>query len=641
MAQFLPMTPQEMQALHWDRPDFIVVTGDAYIDHPSFGPAIIARVLEHAGFRVAVIAQPDWHGVADFQRFGRPRLAFLVSAGNIDSMVCHYTAGKKPRSDDAYTPGGKAGKRPDRACIVYTNQIRKAFRKVPVILGGIEASLRRFAHYDYWDDAVRRSILVDAGADLLIYGMGEKPVVEVARAMDAGVPLSEIRHVRGTCYHAHALDGIQAVEMPSFMQVREDKHAYGQAFLTQQQETDGVRGVAIAQAHEKGYVVANPPPHPLTVQEMDAVYALPYTRQPHPSYTEPIPALSEVEFSITSCRGCFGSCSFCALTYHQGRTIQVRSHASIVREAQQMTKSPRFKGYIHDVGGPTANFRQPSCQGQLQRGVCKERQCLHPRCKQLVVSHDDYRALLKELRQVPGVKKVFVRSGLRYDYMMYDRDERFFDDLVRYHISGQLKVAPEHVSARVLKLMGKPEHELYDTFVQTYRHINQKYGMNQFIVPYFMSSHPGSDLHAAIELACYLKRTGQRPEQVQDFYPTPGTLSTTMFYTGMDPRTGQKVYIPRSPQEKRLQRALLQFYRRENVPLVREALRKAGRTDLIGYGRECLVRPEQSRRADAVKEAPARTAAVQGKKPGRSKRRPVSEKARMRNEQASGKKKKR
>lgn len=593
-TQCLPMTRQEVAQRGWDRPDFCLVTGDAYIDHPSFGAAIIGRVLESQGYKVAIIAQPDWHSVKDFKRFGRPRLGFLVTAGNIDSMVCHYTAGKRPRSDDAYTPGGKAGKRPDRATIVYCNKIREAYARMPIAIGGIEASLRRFAHYDYWDDAVRRSILVDSGADLLMFGMGEKSVVAIADALDAGIPMREITYVPGTCYLADSLESVADVEeLPSFETVREDKDAYGRAFLRQQQECDGIRGQRLAQKHGARYVVVNPPSPPLSTREMDQVYALPYTRQPHPNYTQRIPAIEEVKFSITSCRGCFGACSFCALTYHQGRTVQVRSHGSILEEAQEMTQQPDFKGYIHDVGGPTANFRQPSCRDQLSRGVCKNRQCLSPKCPHLEVDHSDYLQLLQKLRRLPGIKRVFVRSGLRYDYIMYDKNGAFFKELVQHHVSGQLKVAPEHVSKRVLRLMGKPERALYDRFVDRYKALNRQMGKEQYIVPYFMSSHPGSRLEDAIELACYLKQTGQRPEQVQDFYPTPGTLSTTMFYTGRDPRTEETVYVPKDPAEKRMQRALLQFNRPENAPLVRKALQKARRQELIGYGPQCLVRPER------------------------------------------------
>ena len=591
---FLPLTRAEMEELGWDRPDFCIVTGDAYIDHPSFGTAIIARVLESQGYKVAIIAQPDWHSTADFKRFGRPRLGFLVNSGNIDSMVNHYTAAKKPRSEDSYTPGGKAGARPDRAVIVYVNRIREAYRKVNVIIGGIEASLRRYAHYDYWDNKVRRSILVDSGADLLIYGMGEKPVVQVADALEGGLPIDQITYVPGTCYLASSPEGVEdCIVMPSYDEVREGGEAYCTAFMHQQRETDGIRGRPLAQQNGRDWVVGNPPPEPLTMREMDEVYGLPYMRAPHPSYQEHIPALDEVEFSITSCRGCYGGCSFCALTYHQGRTIQVRSHASILEEARGMVKNPRFKGYIHDVGGPTANFRAPSCKGQLGRGVCANRQCLFPqKCPNLEVSHEDYRQLLLKLRSIEGVKKVFVRSGLRYDYILYDKDNRFFQELVEHHISGQLKVAPEHISDKVLAMMGKPPRELYERFEQKYRQINKNLGKEQYLVPYLMSSHPGSDLDAAIELACYLKEKGIHPEQVQDFYPTPGTLSTAMFFTGLDPRTMKPVYVPRDPRDKRMQRALLQWFRPQNGPIVREALRKAGREDLIGFGKDCLVRPE-------------------------------------------------
>nr|WP_243108453.1 YgiQ family radical SAM protein [Maliibacterium massiliense] len=583
------MSPEEMHDLGWDRPDFCLVTGDAYIDHPSFGAAIIGRALEAQGFQVVVIAQPDWRTLVDFQRFGRPRLGFLVTSGNIDSMVCHYSVGGRRRKSDAYTPGGRMGKRPDRATIVYCNQIRKAYRRMPIIIGGIEASLRRFAHYDYWDNTVRRSILVDSGADLLVYGMAERSVVEVARRMHAGERLRDIRDVPGTAYLAETLEGVEAQQIDSFETVKQDKRAYARAFLDQQRETDGLRGRRLAQPHGAAFVVVNPPAPPLSTAQLDASYDLPYMRAPHPSYKEHIPAMDEVSFSITSCRGCYGGCSFCALTYHQGRTVQARSHASILREARQMTQMPGFKGYIHDVGGPTANFRQPACKAQLKRGVCADRACLWPRCPKLEVTHSDYRALLAELRKVPGVKKVFVRSGLRFDYIMYDKDAGFLRDLVQHHISGQLKVAPEHVDDTVLHYMGKPPREVYDRFLQRYRALNAQMGREQYIVPYFMSSHPGSDLNAAIALACYMKETGQRPEQVQDFYPTPGTLSTTMFYTGLDPRDGKPVYVPRDPHEKRLQRALLQFYMPENAPLVREALRRAARDDLIGSGKRCLV----------------------------------------------------
>ncbi len=617
----LPMTRADMDALGWDRPDFVLVTGDAYIDHPSFGTAIVARVLESRGYRVAILAQPAWKSCADFKRFGRPRLAFLVNSGNIDSMVNHYTAAKKPRSTDAYTPGGQAGLRPDRALIVYTNRIREAFRKMPIVIGGVEASLRRFAHYDYWDDKVRRSILVDAGADLLIYGMGERPIVEIADALQAGTPISQIDSVLGTAYLREGDDGgfhppnprpkeqapLESLLLPSFESVSQDKEAYGQAYLKQKEQTDAMRSLRLLQPHGRQTLIVNPPQPPLTRAELDAVYALPYTRLPHPSYTEHIPALDEVEWSIASCRGCFGSCSFCALTFHQGRVVQSRSSESILQEARAMVKSPRFKGYIHDVGGPTANFRDPACDTQRKGKACSHRQCLHPKpCEKLRADHTEYTELLRKLRGIPGVKKVFVRSGLRYDYILHDEPKRgsaFLRELLEHHVSGQLKIAPEHVASTVLDLMGKPEAEVYERFVQKFKAVNEKLGKEQYIVPYFMSSHPGSDLHAAIALACYMRERGIRPEQVQDFYPTPGTLSTTIFYTGVDPRNGRLVFVPRTPKEKRLQRALLQSYRLENAPLVREALRQAGRDDLIGFGAKALVRPEGGTRPPAKRRA--------------------------------------
>ena len=595
MAEFLPMSKSEMQALGWEQADIIVVTGDAYIDHPSFGPAIIARVLENAGYKVAVISQPDWHDLTDFRKLGEPRLAFFVSGGNIDSMVCHYTAARKPRSDDYYTPGGKAGKRPDRAPIVYANMLRRAYSNKPIVIGGIEASLRRCSHYDYWTNKVRHSVLVDSGADLLVYGMGELASAAIADALDAGIPVSQITYVNGTCYKTPNLENVtDYTEIPSHMEVCEDKIKYCKAFMHQMQESDGVRGKRLVQAYERGYVVINPPSPPLTTQQMDEVYELPYTRLPHPSYTEHIPAIDEVEFSLTSCRGCFGGCSFCAITYHQGRIIQSRSHNSIINEARLLTEKPNFKGYIHDVGGPTANFRAPACKNQLEHGACKNKACLSPRCKNLEVSHDDYISLLRKLRDLPKIKKVFVRSGLRFDYIMYDKCDRFLRELIEHHVSGQLKVAPEHVSSKVLALMGKPENKLYNEFVRKYMALNNKLCKKQFIVPYLMSSHPGSDMNAASELARYLKKNKMRPEQVQDFYPTPATLSTTMYYTGLDPRTLKKVYVPKTVEEKAAQRAMLQYYRVENHARIREALIKARRSDLIGYGENCLVPPEKS-----------------------------------------------
>lgn len=594
-----PMTPADMKAANLSQLDFVYVTGDAFIDHPSFGVAIIARVLQDNGYTVGIIAQPDWHSADDFRRLGEPRLGYLVTSGNIDSMVNHYTVAKHQRSEDAYTPGGKAGKRPDRAVIVYANRCREAYRNVPIIIGGIEASLRRFAHYDYWDDRVRHSILYDACADILLYGMGENSIVEVANALRDGKNVREITDVRGSCYRVSTLDAVaDYIELPSYQTVRQDKDAYAKAFMAESAEQDAIRGKRLVQAHEKGYLVANPPALPLTTAQLDHVYALPYTYLPHPSYKEHIPALDEVRFSITSARGCYGGCSFCALTFHQGRVIQARSHASILKEAERMTHERDFKGYIHDVGGPTANFRQPACEKQKTAGTCANRQCIgFSPCKNLRVSHSDYLELLQKLRALPGIKKVFVRSGIRYDYMMYDKDRSFFKELVAHHISGQLKVAPEHVSDRVLYYMNKPKHEVYERFAQAYAQMNKAAGKDQYVVPYLISSHPGCQISDAIELTQYLKKMNHHPEQVQDFYPTPGTLSTCMYYTGKDPRTMEPVYVPRSPEEKAMQRALMQWFLPRNFALVRKALQKADRDDLIGYEKECLVPParEQGR----------------------------------------------
>ncbi len=591
-----PLSAQECKARGFDGLDFVYISGDAYIDHPSFGTAIIARVLQSKGFSVGILAQPDWHSVDAFRSMGQPRLAFLVSAGNLDSMVDHYTAAKKRRSDDAYTPGGKAGKRPDRAVIVYANRCREAYPHVPVLIGGIEASLRRFAHYDYWDDRVRHSILYDAGADLLMYGMGERSIVEIAQLLDAGVPVHAIRDVRGTCFRVNeASEALDALALPSFMEVAADKRRYAEAFKTQFEEQDAIRGKRLIQQHEKGYLVQNPPQPPLSTEEMDAVYALPFTRRPHPSYREPIPAIDEVKFSITSCRGCFGGCNFCALTFHQGRVISARSHASILKEAEQMTKDPDFKGFIHDVGGPTANFRKPACQKQLKSGVCKNRSCIgYERCPNLEVDHSDYVALLKKLRALPNVKKVFIRSGVRFDYVLYDRNDAFLRELCAHHISGQLKIAPEHIADRTLYYMNKTPHALYERFLQKYERMNETLGKRQYVVPYLMSSHPGCTLDDAIALAEYLKKTGHRPQQVQDFYPTPGTVSTCMYHTGLDPRTMQPVYVPKSPQEKAMQRALMQYFLPANFNTVRKALRQTQREDLIGTDRRCLVPPERT-----------------------------------------------
>ena len=587
------MSVQELKARGIEQPDFVLITGDAYVDHPSFGAAIIGRALEHNGYSVGIIAQPKWTDVNAFRALGRPRLAFLVTSGNLDSMVNHYSVTKHRRSTDAYSPGGKAGLRPDRATIVYANRCKEAYRGMPVLLGGLEASLRRFAHYDYWEDAVRHSILADSGADLLFYGMAERAMLEVAEALSSGLAIADITYVAGTCFMKTALDTIYDYErIEPYSVVASDKRAYARAFMKQYREQDALRGKRLVQEHEKAFLVANPPAMPLAEQELDAVYALPYTRKPHPSYKEKIPALDEVEFSLTSCRGCFGACSFCALAFHQGRVVQSRSHTSMLEEAKKLIEMPGFKGYIHDVGGPTANFRQTACPKQQKNGTCADKQCIgFQKCSNLVVDHADYLALLKKIRSLPNVKKVFVRSGIRYDYVMYDKDKTFLRELAKNHVSGQLKVAPEHVNERVLYYMNKPAHGLYDRFVQRYNEVNRSLGLEQYIVPYFISSHPGSDIHAAIELAQYLKKSGQRPEQVQDFYPTPGTLSTCMYHTGLDPRTMQIVYVARSQKEKGMQRALMQYFLPQNFHKVREALMAAGREDLIGFQKDALVPP--------------------------------------------------
>ncbi len=596
--QFLPTTAEEMRRLGWDSYDFLYVCGDAYVDHPTFGHAIISRVLEAAGYRVAMLCQPDWKSAAPFTVLGRPKLGVLISSGNIDSMVNAYTAAKKPRRDDLYSPGGKAGRRPPRAVNVYGNRIREAFGDIPVIIGGIEASLRRFAHYDYWSDKVRRSVLLDSQADLLIYGMGEKAVVQIADALRDGTPVSEITGIRGTAYYTKTPP--KGILLPSFEAVSESKRAYAEGVRIQYENIDAIAGECLIQPHKNGFLVQNPPMPPLEQEELDAVYALPYTRRWHPSYDSEggVPALSEVAFSLTSNRGCFGCCSFCALAFHQGRSVRSRSHESLLEEAKLLTQLPDFKGYIHDVGGPTANFRNPSCKDQLTRGTCKGRQCLFPDpCKKLEVSHRDFLSLLRKLRALPKVKKVFVRSGIRYDYLVYDKDETFFKELIRHHISGQLKVAPEHVSQRVLNLMGKPTKEVYLRFAKRYQELCKKEGKNQFLVPYLMSSHPGSTLRDAVELAEFLRDIRHQPEQVQDFYPTPGSVSTCMFYTGLDPRTMKPVYVARSAHEKAMQRALLQYKDPKNYALVHEALVAAHRQDLIGFGPRCLIRPKTQKPA--------------------------------------------
>ena len=591
---FPPTTRADLRARGWDAPDFVYVSGDAYVDHPSFGAAIICRVLESAGYRVAVLAQPGWKNASDFTRFGRPNYGFLVSSGVIDSMVNHYTAAKRRRSSDVYTPGGKAARRPDRAVNVYCCLIREAYGDIPIAIGGVEASLRRFAHYDYWDDAVRPGILADSGADLLMFGMGERSILVTADWMSRGAPAWECAKMRGVCYMADA-PARNSIVIPSYEECVRSKRKYGEAFLVQYNEQDPVRGRAISQRHGERYIVQTVPDMPLTREELDAVYALPFQRTWHPDYDAQggVPAIEEVQFSIAHTRGCFGSCSFCAITFLQGRIVSSRSHESVLAEAKAITQMPGFKGYIHDVGGPTANFRYPACGKQLKAGACAARQCLFPKpCPNLTVDHTDYIRLLRELRALPKVKKVFVRSGLRYDYIMADKSDAFLRELCQHHVSGQLKVAPEHVCPKVLAVMGKPGRDVYDAFCEKYARINREIGKEQYLVPYLISSHPGSDLSAAIELAEYLRDINHQPEQVQDFYPTPGTLSTCMFYTGFDPRTGKPVYVPRSPQEKAMQRALLQFRRPQNFPLVRQALREAGREDLIGTGRNCLVPPE-------------------------------------------------
>ena len=597
---FLPITREEMKERGWDQVDFVYVSGDAYVDHPSFGHAIITRLLESRGYRVGIIAQPDWRKPESVQVFGEPRLGFLVSAGNMDSMVNHYSVSKKRRKTDAYTPGGEMGKRPDYACVVYGNLIRQTYKKTPIILGGIEASLRRMAHYDYWSDKLKRSVLLDSGADVISYGMGEHSIVELAEALDAGIPVEDITYIAGTVVKAKSLDSIYDAEiLPSFEDLKADKMNYARSFYTQYLNTDAFNGKRLVEPYsEHLYVVQNPPATPLTQMEMDDVYSLPYQRTYHPSYEAKggVPAIKEIKFSLISNRGCFGGCSFCALTFHQGRIVQVRSHESLIEEAKEITKDKDFKGYIHDVGGPTANFRHPSCKKQMEHGVCKTRQCLFPSpCKNLDADHRDYVSLLRKLRDIPKVKKVFIRSGIRFDYLLADKKQEFLRELCEYHVSGQLKVAPEHVAGPVLSLMGKPEHKVYEEFTRQFYKMNERIGKEQYLVPYLMSSHPGSTLKEAVELAEYCRDLGYMPEQVQDFYPTPSTLSTCMYYTGVDPRTMQKVYVPKSPHEKAMQRALIQYRNPELYDLVIEALHKAGRSDLIGFGPKCLVRPRQMR----------------------------------------------
>ena len=594
--KFLPICKKDMDERGIQQLDFVYVIGDAYVDHPSFGHAIISRVLEAHGYTVGIISQPDWKDDHSISILGEPRLGFLVAAGNMDSMVNHYTVSKKRRSTDAYTPGGVMGKRPDYATITYCNLIRRNYKKTPIIIGGIEASLRRLAHYDYWSDSLKRSILLDSGADLLLYGMGERSIVEVADALNSGLLVRDITFIDGTVYKTRKKEDIyDAIFLPDYSELKADKKNYAKSFYVQYQNTDPFSGKRLAESYDyKTFVVQNPPSKPLTIEEMDDVYALPYMRTYHPSYEKAggVPAISEVKFSLVSNRGCFGGCSFCALTFHQGRIIQVRSHESIIEEAKMLTKEPDFKGYIHDVGGPTANFRAPACKKQLKHGACPNKQCLFPKpCDNLIADHRDYRALLKQLRALPGVKKVFIRSGIRFDYLLADKDQSFLKELCEYHVSGQLKVAPEHISDAVLKYMGKPENSVYRRVVQSYQKLNVKIGRKQFLVPYLMSSHPGSTLKEAVELAEFLRDFGYMPEQVQDFYPTPSTLSTCMYYTGVDPRTMEPVYTAVNPHEKAMQRALIQYRNPKNYELVSEALHKAGRTDLIGFDKKCLIRP--------------------------------------------------
>lgn len=595
---FLPICKEDMRARGWEQLDFVYVSGDAYVDHPSFGAAIILRVLDAHGYRVGIISQPDWKNPESITVLGEPRLGFLVSAGNMDSMVNHYSVSKKRRRTDAYTPGGVMGKRPDYATVVYSNLIRRVYKKTPIILGGIEASLRRLAHYDYWSDKLKRSVLLDSGADLISYGMGEHSIIEIAEALDAGIDIRDITYIAGTVCRVKDIDSVcDAVVLPSYESLKEDRMNYARSFYTQYCNTDPFSGKRLVEPYgDHLYVVQNPPALPLSQDEMDEVYSFPYMRTYHPSY-EPlggVPAIAEVKFSLINNRGCFGGCNFCALTFHQGRILQVRSHESLVQEAEIFVRDPDFKGYIHDVGGPTANFRRPSCEKQLTFGVCKNRQCLFPKpCKNLTVDHSDYVSLLRKLRSIPGVKKVFIRSGIRFDYMMADKDDTFFRELCEYHVSGQLKVAPEHISDAVLQKMGKPENSVYRAFEKKYEQINQKIGKKQYLVPYLMSSHPGCTLKEAVRLAEYLRDIGHMPEQVQDFYPTPSTISTCMYYTGVDPRDMSKVYVPKNPHEKAMQRALIQYRDPKNYELVLEALKKTGRMDLVGYDRHCLIRPRK------------------------------------------------
>ena len=617
---FLPINRQQMLERGWEQCDFVYVIGDAYVDHPSFGHAIISRILESRGYSVGILSQPDWKNPKSIDVFGRPRLGFLVSGGNMDSMVNHYSVTKHRRKTDAFTPGGVMGKRPDYATIVYCNLIRQTYRDVPILIGGIEASLRRLGHYDYWSESMKRSILLDSQADLLMYGMGERSIVEIADALNSGLAVQDITYIDGTVFKTERPDeSLPTIFLPDFSAIKADKRKYAESFRIQYGNCDPFTAKRLAERYDKIYVVQNPPQKPLTTQEMDAVYDLPYMRAWHPSYAKAggVPAIEEVKFSLVSNRGCFGACSFCALTFHQGRIIQTRSHESILKEAERIVKDPDFKGYIHDVGGPTANFRHPACEKQLTKGACGGRQCLYPTpCKNMNADHSDYVALLRKLRKLPGVKKVFVRSGIRFDYLLADKKDTFFKELVQHHISGQLKVAPEHVSDAVLSRMGKPRNAVYNRFVDKYFALNRQYGMNQYLVPYLMSSHPGSTLKEASELAEYIREMGYNPEQVQDFYPTPSTLSTVMYYTGLDPRTMEKVYVPTDPHEKAMQRALIQYRNPKNYYLVREALIKAHREDLIGSGPKCLIRAVPPKAGGYTAPPPKMKPSPSTKKPG-------------------------
>ena len=598
LNSFLPVSREEMRERGFMQPDFVFVCGDAYVDHPSFGMAIISRVLEAHGYRVGIISQPDWKDKDSITVFGEPRLGFLVSAGNMDSMVNHYSVSKKRRDYDAYTPGGVTGKRPDYAAVVYGNLIRQTYKKTPIILGGIEASLRRLGHYDYWSDRLKRSVLLDSGGDIISYGMGEHSLVEIADALDSGIAIEDLTYIDGTVVKVKNLDSVyEPLFLPSYEEIKADPKAYAESFRIQYQNTDPFNGRRLVEAYsEHLFIVQNPPAKPLSQLEMDDVYGLPYARAVHPAALAQgeVSAFDEVKFSLTSNRGCFGGCSFCALTFHQGRILQTRSHESMIQEAKTFLNDADFKGYIHDVGGPTANFRQPSCQKQLTKGVCKKKQCLFPKpCEKLDIDHQDYLRLLRELRRIPSVKKVFIRSGIRFDYVMLDKDPAFLKELCEHHISGQLRVAPEHVSDQVLRMMGKPSSGVFKEFASSFFEVNKKSGRQQYLVPYLMSSHPGSTLKDAVQLAEYCRDLGFNPEQVQDFYPTPSTVSACMYYTGIDPRTLETVYVPKNPHEKAMQRALIQYRDPRNRELVVEALKKAGRTDLIGFDKNCLVKPRQ------------------------------------------------